>query len=110
MAGVCRALVSPEGNGAPSSPPGFLFTHRSEGKALQPLPVRNGGDIGLKPSENLPPAGFQTLIAHTGRFCGFCLMIQEDTNRKKDAGSVFIKMCAVLSLSSLVLLLGDRGA
>lgn len=27
MAGVCRALVSPEGRGASSSPPGFLFAY-----------------------------------------------------------------------------------
>lgn len=37
-----------------SSPPGFLFAHRSEGKALQPLLVRNGGDIGLKPPKKSP--------------------------------------------------------
>lgn len=30
MAGVCRALVSPEGDAASSSPLGFLFTRRLE--------------------------------------------------------------------------------
>lgn len=59
MAGVCRALVSPEGNGASSSPPGFLFTRRVEESCSLYPPGAITEDTGLKsPNTKPPPSNF----------------------------------------------------
>lgn len=103
MAGVCRALVSPGGNGAPSSPPGFLFARRSE-KKLQPLPAiaRNRGGIGLERPKTPSYQTFQDFItrgqslwflSHDSRRKYYWQRCQEVRHREKDSGSLSIKTC-----------------
>lgn len=125
MAGVCRALVSPEGNGASSSPPRFPVRSQIGGKAAAFCPPQLVAEVTLVPKN--PATKLFKISLRAAKSCGFCLMIQ-DTNRigrdvrrflspespveKRRMLGVNLLKCVLvfLSLSSLVLLLGDRGA
>lgn len=81
MAGVCRALVSPEGTGASSSPPRFPVRWQIGGKLQSFLPVT---EVTLV--SKIPPSNFSGSRDAPRNLCGFCLMIQ-DTNRTGEVSS-----------------------